>query len=177
VPGPPVSKVRAVETARRAVGADAAELVRLRAVMLAGLTGRDPAGEEWRRNAAVVLRTRLAEPEPRLVAFVVDRPGASTGEPAGLAACAVGTVEDRLPGPEDPTGRTGYVFNVATDPDCRRRGLSRLCTAALLDWFRAQRVGRVDLRASPDGESLYRELGFVRSPAPAMRLQIPAPDA
>ncbi|MFJ8580046.1 hypothetical protein [Micromonospora sp. NPDC093277] len=34
----------------------------------------------------------------------------------------------------------GYVFNVATDRDCRRRGYSRACMLALLGWYQ-QRGG------------------------------------
>ncbi|ASW55135.1 GNAT family N-acetyltransferase [Plantactinospora sp. KBS50] len=162
-----------VPDARRATVADVDELVRLRAVMLAGMAdgapdGGAPDGGEWRRGSAATLRTRLAEPDPTLAAFVVDRDG--TG---ALAACAVGTVELRLGGPDNPSGRVGHVFNVATDPDRRRRGYSRACVSALLDWFRAADVRRIDLRASAEGEPLYRSLGFVRTRDPAMRLRGP----
>jgi GNAT superfamily N-acetyltransferase len=104
---------------------------------------------------------------PTLAAFVVDRPDGT-----GLAACAVGTVEHRLGSPGDPQGRTGYVFSVATDPDMRRRGFSRQCMTALLEWFQSQGVRKVDLRASAEAEPLYRSLGFARTPDPAMRLRL-----
>jgi GNAT superfamily N-acetyltransferase len=100
-----------------------------------------------------------------LAAFVVDRPDGT-----GLASCAVGTIEHRLGAPGDPEGRTGYVFSVATDPDMRRRGFSRECMTALLEWFRSQGVRKVDLRATAEAEPLYRSLGFARVPDPAMRL-------
>ncbi|MFC7548906.1 GNAT family N-acetyltransferase [Plantactinospora sp. GCM10030261] len=151
---------------RIATIADATELVRLRAVMLASMDGREPDGDEWRQAALATLRSRLGEPEPTMTAFVVDHP-----EHAGrLAACAVGTVEHRLGGPNNPTGRVGYVFNVSTDPDQRRRGYSRQCVTALLDWFRHQDIRKIDLRATEEAEPLYRSLGFVRTRDPAMRL-------
>ncbi|GAB1646384.1 GNAT family N-acetyltransferase [Krasilnikovia sp. MM14-A1259] len=103
------------------------------------------------------------------MSFVVAQPDA----PNRLAACAVGTVETRLGGPGNPSGMTGYIFNVATDPAHRRRGYSRSCTTALLDWYRARGIVTVDLRATPEAEWLYRSLGFVRTPDPAMRLQLP----
>jgi GNAT superfamily N-acetyltransferase len=155
---------------RRAVVDDAGELVRLRGVMLAGMHGREPAPGRWQESAAETLHRRLADPDGSLVAFVVDRPD----EPDGLAACVVGTIEYRLAGPNNPSGRIGYVFNVVTDPGYRRRGYSRACMEALLGWYRRGGIARVDLRASDDGEPLYRALGFVRTPAPAMRLTIPA---
>jgi GNAT superfamily N-acetyltransferase len=119
----------------------------------------------WQPAARQSLVERL--PGETMAAFVVDRPDGS-----GLASCVLGTIEDRLGSPGDPSGRTGYVFSVATDPHYRRRGYSRLCMTALLDWFRERGIRKVDLRASPDGEPLYRSLGFERTPDPAMRLRL-----
>ncbi|MEU6703175.1 GNAT family N-acetyltransferase [Streptomyces wuyuanensis] len=151
--------------ARPALPDDAEELVRLRAVMLASTARHEAPDTGWRTAAVDTFRRRLADPEGDMAAFVVERPG-------GLAACAVGTIEHRIGGPADPTGRTGYVFSVATDPDRRRRGHSRACVEGLLGWFRARGVRRVDLRASTEGEPLYASLGFVRTPDPAMRLTL-----
>jgi GNAT superfamily N-acetyltransferase len=157
---------------RRGTAADAEELVRLRAVLLAAVTGREPEGDGWQRAATGTLRTRLAGPDPVLAAFVVDHPD----RPGTLVACAVGTVEYRIGGPGNHTGETGHVFNVGTDPHHRRRGYSRACVTALLDWYRERRVTTVELRASEQGEPLYASLGFVRTPDPAMRLWMPAPE-
>ncbi|WP_309238732.1 GNAT family N-acetyltransferase [Actinoplanes aureus] len=149
---------------RQAVPADAAELIRLRVVMLRTMSTANW-NDDWREPARRSLVRRLGEPEPTLAAFVADRPDGT-----GLAACVVGLIEERLGNPRNPTGLAGYVFSVATDPDMRRRGYSRACMTALLDWFRSRGVGVADLRASPDGEPLYAALGFVRTPDPAMRL-------
>ncbi|MEU8076937.1 GNAT family N-acetyltransferase [Catellatospora citrea] len=143
-----------IET-RRAVAGDAAELVRLRAVMLGAMAGQPVEPGPWQEEALAMLRARLAEPEPTMAAYVVDAP-----DGVGLAACAVGTVDLRLGGPANPSGRTGYVYNVVTDAAYRRRGFSRACMSALLDWFAERGVSTVDLRATADGEPLYRELGF-----------------
>ncbi|MDA0634225.1 GNAT family N-acetyltransferase [Nonomuraea sp. MCN248] len=151
--------------ARRATAADAAELVRLREVLLASMSGSAPPDDGWRETAEERLRARLDEPEPRLLAFVVDAPG------GGLAACATGTVEERLGGPGNRKGMVGYVFNVATHPEHRRRGYSRACVTALVEWYREHGVATVDLRTSAEGEPLYSSLGFVRTPDPAMRLR------
>ncbi|GIE92766.1 GNAT family N-acetyltransferase [Paractinoplanes rishiriensis] len=147
-------------TARQATVDDASELIRLRTVMLG--VDRD---DSWCLPAQKVLAQRLAEAAPTMAAFVIDRPG------GGLAACATGTVEARLGAPGDPSGLVGYVFNVATDPDQRRRGHSRACLTALLDWFRGHDIRKVDLRASAMAEPLYRSLGFERTADPAMRLK------
>jgi GNAT superfamily N-acetyltransferase len=160
-------------TARQATPADADELVRLRAVMLRTMTrpATSPGwNDDWREQARLTLERHLAEAAPAMTAFVVDRPDGT-----GLAACVLGTVDHRLGGPANPTGRVGYVFSVATDPDMRRRGYSRACMTALLDWYREQGISKIDLRASPDGEPLYRSLGFARTKDPSMRLDLSVP--
>ncbi len=152
---------------RRAGAGDAVELLRLRHVMLEAVrpgTG-DPAA--WIGPGVAVVQRLLAAGDDAMAAFVVDRP-----DGPGLAACVVGTVDQRLPGPNDPTGLRGYVLNVATDPAYRRRGYSRACMTALLDWFTRRGIRAVDLRASAEGEPLYASLGFVRGRDPGMRLFI-----
>ncbi|MER6612306.1 GNAT family N-acetyltransferase [Streptomyces xantholiticus] len=156
---------------RRAIPADAEELVRLRKVMQDSFLGPDP-DVSWQPAAVTTLRDRLGDPAGSLTAFVVERPVEGPGGPGGLAACAVGTIEYRLGGPGNPEGTCGYVFSVATDEDMRRRGYSRACMEGLLGWFRERGVRKIDLRASSDGEPLYTSLGFVRTPDPAMRLSL-----
>ncbi|SCG62965.1 GNAT family N-acetyltransferase [Micromonospora inositola] len=156
--------------ARRATVDDAAELVRLRGLMLASMAGTEPPPGPWQDAARETLRERLCDPDEPMAAFVVDAPEA----PGTLAACAVGTIERRLGGPANPSGRVGYVFNVCTDPRHRRRGYSRACMTALLDWYRRREVRTVDLRTSEPGQPLYRSLGFHLTRDPAMRLALPA---
>ena len=160
----PISLARMI--ARPATPADADELVRLRAVLL---RSNNPPGwnDDWREPARQILTKRLAEADPTLAGFVVDR----TGGP-GLAACVLGSIQQRLGNPANPSGRSGYVYNVATDPDQRRRGFSRACMTALLDWYRTRGITHVELKATPDGEPLYRSLGFIRTTDPAMRLAL-----
>ena len=167
--------VPAVVEVRRARVEDAAELVRLRIVMLTSVNGYAPTPGPWIEAAEHTLRERLADPAGSLMAFVVDKDDQLSGDqPAGLATCVVGVIEHRLPSPDNPSGGFGYVFNVATDAAYRRRGYARACMASLLDWYRQRGVSRVGLSASSDDEPLYRSLGFARQQTPAMRLMLPA---
>ncbi|MEV2268598.1 GNAT family N-acetyltransferase [Nonomuraea africana] len=143
---------------RQAVDGDVAELVRLRALLFETL-GNPSSDDQWRDNLAVVLKEQLAADTMRIL--VVD--GGT-----GLAACGIGIVEQRLPSPRLRNGRLGQVIGVVTDPAHRRRGHSRAIMNGLLDWFRERDVARVDLHASHDAEPLYRELGFVDHPEPAL---------
>ncbi|MEV7192168.1 GNAT family N-acetyltransferase [Streptomyces sp. NPDC093510] len=162
--GPATDQLTMPTTAvRRAAEADLPELVRLRALLFENLGGEyfNPSSQEddWRRELAAVLEEKLTTEAARI--FVVD------GE-QGLAACGIGTVEQWFPGPHNRNGRVGHVIGVVTDPRYRRRGHSRAIMRALLDWFRTQEASRVDLYASSEGEPLYRDLGFVDHPDPAL---------
>ncbi|WP_394434454.1 GNAT family N-acetyltransferase [Streptomyces sp. SGAir0957] len=149
---------------RRAVPEDAEELVRLRKIMLDSM--RPSTDVSWQPATIAALRAYLAEPEGELTAFVIDAPLPG----AGLAACATGAIHRGLGGPGNPSGSSGHVFNVCTDPEHRRKGYSRACVEALLAWYRARDVRRIDLHATAQGEPLYASLGFTRTPSPAMRL-------
>ncbi|WP_030672156.1 GNAT family N-acetyltransferase [Streptomyces rimosus] len=148
---------------RQAAEGDVPELVRLRALLFDTLGGDffapASADDGWRDALAVVLKDQLASVTVRIL--VVDG-----GH--GLAACGIGTLEQRLPGPHLRNGRIGHVIGVVTDPAYRRRGHGRAVMRGLLDWFREREAARVDLYASVDGEPLYRDLGFVEHPDPSL---------
>jgi ribosomal protein S18 acetylase RimI-like enzyme len=177
---------------RPATPDDAAELVRLRRLMFHAMTGHDEGGA-WEATADALLRAALSCPaDPAsslpggglLGAFVIDAPtpGAALPSPAGgpgpagrpLAACAVGTIERRLPAPLHPSGLFGFVFNVCTDPGHRGRGYARATTRALLDWFTGHGVTRIDLHATPNAEAMYRAFGFAEH-STALSLTLPPP--
>ncbi|WP_199037950.1 GNAT family N-acetyltransferase [Glycomyces salinus] len=150
-------------TARFAAAADIDEIVRLRQVMLQNWVECPDNG--WRESTAELLRRRLSESEPTMAVTVVEAPDA----PGELAACASGTIEERLPSPGNLTGRFGWIFNVSTDQRWRRRGYGRICTEALLAWYEEWGVPTIDLLASESGRGLYKQLGFEYSAEPAMR--------
>lgn len=149
---------------RHADFGDIEEIIRLREIMLERWMDMSDTG--WKANTAAILHRRLEEPKPSMAVTVIEAPDGS----GALAACATGVISERLPNPANPSGRYGWVFNVVTDPRWRKRGYSRACTTALLDWFEDQSVNVMELLASEQGEGLYRELGFTISEEPAMRL-------
>ncbi|MGW5324610.1 GNAT family N-acetyltransferase [Streptomyces sp. NPDC004014] len=150
---------------RRAGPEDAAEVLRLRQVMIDSMAHADPS-TDWHAESLPVLRARLAEPEGEFAAFVVDHPE----RPGALAALVAGTLDYRIGRAGDPLGTVGYVFSVATDPDARRRGYARACMDALLGWFRERGAGRVQLTTSAEGAPLYASLGFRPKPDPLLEL-------
>ncbi|MBQ1066355.1 hypothetical protein [Micromonospora sp. D75] len=93
--------------ARRAVPSDADELVRLRGLMLAGMSGAPTPPGRWQDVARDNLRAWLAEPDPWLAAAHCW-PGSGTG------ACAGSTC-----GPRRPVGRSTVPW-VSGRPPTRR---------------------------------------------------------
>jgi ribosomal protein S18 acetylase RimI-like enzyme len=134
---------------RRATPEDAAEVLRLRQVMIDSVFAAD-GSHDWHGESLPTLRARLGAPDGDFAAFVVDSPE----RPGALAALVVGTIEYRIGRADNPHGRVGHVFSVATDPDARRRGYARACMEELLAWFREQGARHVDLNASAQAEPL-----------------------
>jgi GNAT superfamily N-acetyltransferase len=143
---------------RRAVPGDEEEIQRLRHQMAFDVFGAArPAADEPNHVAAVKkVRTWLdAGTEATTACYVID---ALDGN--GLAASAIGAIDERLPSERNPSGRSGYIYGVCTEERYRRRGYSRLVLQALLDWYASEGIPRIELHASEFGEALYHELGF-----------------
>ena len=156
--------IRPPVAARRAVAGDEGEVARLRLEMSSTLFGPTEEGP-WTGESLGRLARWLADPDATTAAFVVDAP-----DGRGLAASVIGTYYERLPGPRNPSGLSGYVYGVATDSRWRRRGCSRAAMTALLDWFDQRGVPRIELHASEYGEGLYRQLGFTDPGGVALQL-------
>lgn len=155
---------------RRAAAEDAAALTRLRELMLSdmGMLAAG-AGSGWRDKAEAWFARRLDDKDD-FAAFVIEDPG------LGVVSCAAGVCDRHAPGPGNPGGGQGLVFNVSTDPRFRGRGYARACLDALLAWFRDETEARViNLNATSDGTALYRSLGFTEPRYPALQLRLARP--
>ena len=64
------------------------------------------------------------------------------------------------PTPNDQSAYRGYIFNVYTQPDYRRRGLAQQLMNAIFDYCRENEIKVVSLHASDQGRALYESLGF-----------------
>ena len=155
---------------RRAIAADAAALTRLRELMLADMGAlAAEADPGWREKAEAWFVQRL-DAKDEFAAFVIEHPE------LGVVSCAAGVCDRHAPGPANPGGVQGHVFNMSTDPACRRYGYARACLDALLAWFRDETEARViNLNAAGDGIALYRSLGFTEPRFPALQLRLTRP--
>lgn len=141
---------------RRARVEDAAELTRLRLLMLASADSVPP--PRWTPDCERWFAVRI-ETDPRFAAFVVDD---GTGR---LLSSAVGQYTHRMPRPGQGP-HVGEIASVATDPAHRRRGHARQVVTAVHEWLTAAGCGQIHLTASPDGEALYGSLGYTHPTGP-----------
>ena len=81
---------------------------------------------------------------------------------AGDRLVATGGLDFRreMPSYGNPTGRSGYVMNIWTDPDFRGRGIARRVLDLLTAAARERGCLSVSLHATDMGRPLYRRYGF-----------------
>lgn len=58
------------------------------------------------------------------------------------------------------TGKTGIVLNVYTKPEYRKKGYAKKIMNMMLEDAKAENVSIIELKATEDGYSLYRSVGF-----------------
>ena len=87
----------------------------------------------------------------------------------GLIVAGGGIAIIPWPGsPEDPAPQRGWILNIYTEPEFRRRGIARQIMATIVAWCRAEGFLAVNLHASEFGRALYESMGF--QPTNEMRL-------
>ena len=92
---------------------------------------------------------------------------------AGAVIAGVGLwLLDWPPGPMGITPFRGYILNVYTEPDYRRRGLARRLVMEAIAWCHDNGIDAISLHASDEGRPIYEALGFVQTNE--MRLMKPA---
>ncbi len=87
-----------------------------------------------------------------------------------IAAGAGLWLQDWMPAGVTADSRRGYILNVYTEPQYRRRGLARRLMQLMLDHCRARGLAMAALNASDEGRPLYQSLGF--KPTNDMRLDL-----
>jgi len=150
-------------TIRPATSADVPELVRLRRMMFEAM-GADDARQLAATDAANAAYFSQAIPAGGFHGWL-----AVTA--AGEAVGSGGVVIDRHPpGPNNLSGRVGYIMNLVTAPPYRRQGIARRVMGAMIQWLVDHGIQVIALHASEVGRPLYEELGF--TPSNEMRLRI-----
>jgi GNAT superfamily N-acetyltransferase len=138
---------------REATPADAPALANLRDLLFREL-GRQPdsAGLEFRHEAA----RAFAEGMERGTCHA----WIATSADGDIIASVAMLLHARLPSPESALTREGYLLNVYTAPEWRRRGVAAALVAASIARARELGLGRIRLHATDDGMRVYEKAGF-----------------
>lgn len=88
-----------------------------------------------------------------LIAFVARAEGR-------LVAAAYLLVIEKPANPSMPNGLVGEVFSVFTEKEYRGKGISSRLMNDMIEYAREKHLCHIDLKATDEGYSLYKKLGF-----------------
>ena len=77
-----------------------------------------------------------------------------------IVACAFLLIVEKPMSPSFITGKTGTVLNVYTKPESREKGYAKKLMTMMLEGAKAQGLSVIELKATEDGYSLYKSVGF-----------------
>jgi|GEM_PF-4738705 len=76
----------------------------------------------------------------------------------------IGVIIDKPPVNLDDGGGEGYICNVYTDENCRKRGYAFNIIKKIMEYFASKGVGRAVLTANEESLNLYTACGFAVNP-------------
>ena len=77
-----------------------------------------------------------------------------------IVSCAFLLIVEKPMSPSFITGKTGTVLNVYTKPEYRKKGYAKKLIIMMLEDANAEGVSIIELKATEDGYSLYKSVGF-----------------
>jgi predicted acetyltransferase len=77
-----------------------------------------------------------------------------------IVSCALLLIVEKPMSPLFITGKTGTVLNVYTKPEYRKKGYAKKLMTIMLEDAKAEDMSVIELKATEDGYSLYKSVGF-----------------
>lgn len=77
-----------------------------------------------------------------------------------IVSCAFLLIVEKPISPSFITGKTGTVLDVYTKPDYRKKGYAKKLITTMLEDAKAEGLSIIELKATEDGYSLYKSVGF-----------------
>lgn len=77
-----------------------------------------------------------------------------------IVSIAMLCIYDLLPTVKNPSGKTGYIFNVYTLKCYRNKGLSTILLKNMIEEAKELGIGKIFLATTDDGLPIYTKLGF-----------------
>ena len=83
-----------------------------------------------------------------------------TRDEMDIVSCAFLLIVEKPMSPSFITGKTGTVLNVYTKLDYRKKGYAKKLITTMLEDAKAEGLSIIELKATEDGYSLYKSVGF-----------------
>lgn len=77
-----------------------------------------------------------------------------------IVSCAFLLIVEKPMSPSFITGKTGTVLNVYTKPEYRKKGYAKKLITTMLEDAKVEGLSIIELKATADGYSLYKSVGF-----------------
>ncbi|MCW3121288.1 MAG: Acetyltransferase [Flavipsychrobacter sp.] len=147
---------------RTATNSDIILLAKYRIEFLTGLLGQQPAEqtEELRQQLEKYFRTAIDD------GSIICWLAMAGDEVAGTGAM---TIRSHPGSFKNPTGTMGYIINMYTVPQYRKRGICKTLLGKLLDAGKAMGITAFELHATKEGEPVYQKAGFEQHIEPTYR--------
>lgn len=145
-----------------ATTADAALLASSRIAFLTELLGEQTPEDIAILNDELISYFKAAIPEQSYVGLIAKH--------AGDTIATGGMVFRQQPGSfKNPSGKTAYILNMYTVPGFRRRGIGTAIMTQLMEIAQSKGYHSFELHATPDGEPVYKKMGFYKHGEPTYR--------
>lgn len=89
-----------------------------------------------------------------------------------IAAVSGMVMYDRPASYKCPTGRVGYILNMYTQESYRKKGICTALMDRLMQSAKEKNVSVLALHASPEGEGVYRNYGFIDPFSPVLEMGV-----
>ena len=154
-------------TYHSATAAESDELAALRVAFLTELLGQQAQEEADRLTRELTTYFRRAVAAQQYAGLIARR--------GDIVVATGGMVFREQPGSfKNPSGKTAYILNMYTIPGFRRRGISTAIMEQLMEIARSKGYNSFELHATPDGEPVYKKLGFHKHSEPTYRKHLSA---
>ncbi|MCD8026331.1 MAG: GNAT family N-acetyltransferase [Clostridiales bacterium] len=77
-----------------------------------------------------------------------------------IVGCGGLCIYNEMPSPDNPTGICGYLMNIYTVTNMRRRGVAKAVVEWLIREAKDRKAHKIYLEASEEAYSLYKKSGF-----------------
>ncbi|MES2560182.1 MAG: GNAT family N-acetyltransferase [Bacteroidota bacterium] len=149
-------------TFHRATASDAQLLADNRILFALELSGVQPEGDIEALRTQLATYFKQATRDNSCISYIAK----CNDEIAGIGSVHIRDMPANF---KNPSGKWGYIMNMYTLPEYRRKGVCRGILNALVECATGYGVTGFELHATIEGEMVYKQEGFIEHKEPTYR--------